>query len=86
MSYEKYEISIWDDVFISEKKSGDTLIAPAHYEDEKVAVIGSNTMTAACRAYDPKLISNINGTNTLTFKMYYVYTDETTGEKLTNPF
>ena len=86
MSYEKYEISIWDDVFIPEKKSGDTLITPAHYEDEKVAVIGSNTMTAACRAYDPKLVSNINGTNTLTFKMYYVYTDETTGEKLTNPF
>ena len=81
MTREKYEISIWEDVFVPYTPS-----APEHYEDQKVAVIGSNTLTAACHAYEPKLVQNVNGTNTFTFKMYYVYTDETTGEKHDNPF
>jgi len=32
------------------------------------------------------MIENINGTHTFTFKMYYVYRNEETGEMIPNPF
>lgn len=67
MLKDKYEISLWDDVLVA--AAGDV---PAHYEEKKIAIIGSDTMTASCRAHEPKLVENINGTHTLTFKMYYV--------------
>lgn len=81
MARDKYEISIWEDRIVSANGS-----VPEHYEEFKVAIIGSDTMTSSCRAYEPRLVENINGTNTLTFKMFYTYTDEQTGEKKTNPF
>mgnify|MGYP003291201960 CR=1 FL=1 len=43
-------------------------------------------MTSSCRAVESKMVSNINGTNTFTFKMYYTYVDNITGEKFDNPF
>lgn len=60
--------------------------APNYFDERKIGVIGSNTMTAQWRAVEPKLVENINGTNTLTFKMYYTYIDIETGEKVKNPF
>lgn len=42
-------------------------------------------MTSPCRAFEPKLIENVNGTNTLTFKLYYLVANED-GTKVPNPF
>jgi hypothetical protein len=81
MLKEKYEISLWEDYLVPKTDS-----VPEHYEERKIATIGSNTMTAQWRALEPKLVENINGSNTLTFKMYYKYIDNETGEKVTNPF
>jgi len=63
---DRYEISLWDDYLVP--ASGDI---PAHYEEKKICVIGSDKMTASYRAYNPVLKSELNGTHTLTFKMYY---------------
>jgi len=43
-------------------------------------------MTAQCKAIEPKLVRNINGKVTFTFKMYYRYHDDKTGEDYDNPF
>lgn len=80
MAKDKYIISLWEDYPVSEEGN-----IPRHYEEREIAVIGSDSMTADCRAVEPKLVENVNGTNTLTFKMFYVYTDEH-GEKYQNPF
>ena len=73
----RYEISVWNDTYDNENN---------RYTEEKLAVIGSDTMTAQDRALEPKLVENINGTNTLTFKMFYGYIDITTGEYHKNQF
>lgn len=64
---DKYEISLWEDYLV--EASGNI---PAHFEEKKLCVIGSDSMTDSFRAYDPILTSDINGTHTFTFKMYYV--------------
>lgn len=74
---ERYEISLWEDYLNS---SGSNL-----YEERKLCVIGSDSMTAENRAYFPRLVNNINGTHSFTFKMYYCLTDEN-GTKYQNPF
>lgn len=63
---DKYEISLWEDYLV--EASGNV---PAHYEERKLCIIGSDTMTDSYRAFTPELKSDINGTHTLTFKMYY---------------
>ena len=65
-----YELSVWD-------------ILP---EEKKIAIIGSNTMTSPIRAIDPILVRNVNGTVTLTFKMYTRYFDEDKEQITENPF
>lgn len=72
----KYEISIWEDV-LSEDGS---------FEEQKLIVIGSDTMTSESRACEPKLINNINGTNKFSFNMHYRYIDTRTGEEIENPY
>lgn len=57
-----------------------------YYKEQKICTIGSNTMDTPVRAFQPKLVSNINGSNTLTFSMYYRYYDEQTNEFYDNPF
>lgn len=64
---DKYEISLWEDYLV--EASGNV---PAHFEEKKLCVIGSDSMTDSFRAYNPILTSDINGTHTLTFKMYYI--------------
>jgi len=41
-------------------------------------------MTSESRAIEPCLTSNINGTNTFTFRMFYTYIDTQTGERVDN--
>ena len=75
-----YEISVWDDVIKGEE---------GYIEEQKLAIIGSNTMTAQgtpLRAHSPKFETNTNGTSTLTFMMYYKYYDSAEGKLLDNPF
>lgn len=78
---DKYEISLWEDYLVP--ASGNV---PAHYEERKLCVIGSDTMTAFCRAYAPQLKSDINGTHTLTFKMYYNVKENDAATATLNPF
>lgn len=73
----KYEISVWNDTY------DNTL---NRYIEEKLVIIGSNNMTSQNRATSPSLKSNVNGTNVLTFTMYYDYIDTQTGERVKNPF
>ena len=54
------------------------------FKESKLAIIGSDTMTSECRALEPCLTSNINGTNTFTFKMFYTYIDTQTGKRVEN--
>ena len=77
---DKYEISLWED-FPDTTSGGVPFL-----NERKLCVIGSNTMQSQVRALEPKMVTNINGTNTFTFKMYYRYIDEITGEFYTNPF
>ena len=77
----KYEISVWEDYFVPASGS-----IESHYEERKLCVIGSNTMTDGSRALEPNLVLNVNGTHTLTFKLYLSYIDTTTGERIDNPF
>ena len=78
---DKYEISLWEDY----QDDNDT-----YYSERKIAVIGSNDMTSPCRAYNPKLVQNINGTNTFTFDMYMTYKEnfvkDGEDKTFTNPF
>ena len=87
MKKNKYEISLWEDILKEEVKDGNgEVLTPAHYEEEKICVIGSSSMTSPSRAVEPRLVQNVNGTNTLTFKLFYTYIDNETGEKVQNPY
>lgn len=85
MKKNKYEISLWEDRLVPQTGEGQSIV-PEHYEEEKVCIIGSDTMTSQARALEPKLVRNVNGTNKLTFKLYYTYIDNETGKKIQNPF
>lgn len=77
----KYEISVWEDYFVPASGS-----IESHYEERKLCIIGSNTMDDGSRALEPNLILNVNGTHTLSFKMYLFYIDTLTGERVDNPY
>lgn len=85
MKKNKYEISLWEDRLVPQTGEGKSIV-PEHYEEEKVCIIGSDTMTSQARALEPKLVRNVNGTNKLTFKLYYTYIDNETGKRIQNPF
>ena len=75
---DRYEISLWEDYI-----DGSTL------KERKIVTIGSDSMTTQgvqARAIEPNLVEEINGSYTFTFKMYYVYTDNITGQTYANPF
>ena len=77
MSYlnKPYEISVWEDVWRNER-----------FEEQKICVIGSNTMQSQTRVFSPELTRNTNGTKRLTFQMYKKFVDTVTGEETINPF
>ena len=85
MKKNKYEISLWEDRLVPQTGEGKSIV-PEHYEEEKVCIIGSDTMTSQARTLEPKLVRNVNGTNKLTFKLYYTYIDNETGKRIQNPF
>lgn len=78
---DKYEISIWEDYLVASEDG-----VPAHFEERKIGIIGSDKMTSQIRAIAPTLVNNVNGTSTLTFQLYYSYIDNETGEKVRNPW
>ena len=94
-----YEISLWEDVLtfvvdnegvITEYEESlegaiGTVIAQ-YYKERKICTIGSNTMDTPIRAVEGKLVSNVNGSNILTFKLFSHYYDEDTETFLENPF
>ena len=51
-----------------------------------LANIGSNTMNTPIRAFNPKLVRQVNGTNKLTFQIFYRYYDEDAEDFKLNPF
>lgn len=57
-----------------------------YYKERKIAIIGSDTMDTPVRAVNSKLVSNVNGSNTLTFSMYSKYWDEDAEQFFDNPF
>ena len=57
-----------------------------YYKERKICTIGSNTMDTPIRAAQGKLVSNVNGSNTLTFNMYMKYYDIDTKTFYDNPF
>lgn len=72
-----YEISVWDDVWNSEK---------GQFEEKRLGIIGKHTMASFNRAMEPLFTRNVNGVKKLTFKMYKRYKDPVTGEQVENPF
>lgn len=57
-----------------------------YYKETRVCTIGSNNSESPIRAINPKLVTNVNGSNTLTFTMYYMYWDEITNRLEWNPY
>lgn len=72
-----YEISVWDDVYNSTQD---------RYDEQKIVVIGTNTMVSQSRAREPKLTTKLDGTNVFSFDMYDRYIDNITGEEVVNPY
>lgn len=70
-----YEISVWDDVWQSDK-----------FVEKRLGIIGTDTMTSLNRALEPNLVRNVNGIKKFSFKMYKKYIDPITGKKVNNPF
>lgn len=48
--------------------------------------IGSDTLQSQSKAFSIKLAQNTNGSQTLTFSIFYQYVDTRTGEKVENPW
>ena len=79
-----YEISVWEEQLTQIEGSN-----PAEYKfkEQKLAVIGSDTMTGYNRVYDPVFTKKVNGEKTLTFSLKYKYFDPYSGnEGIINPF
>ena len=92
-----YEISVWEDKikYVGKNSNNETIetfnisdltsVEYQYYTEQRLATIGSHTMTSPTRALEPTLTRNINGTETLKFEMYYQYIDPNTGERVHNP-
>ena len=74
-----YEISIWEDYL-------ETSNGISYYKENRIAVIGSDTMTTQNRVYSPVLQESVNGEKTLTFSLRHKYFDEDVGDFVVNPF
>ena len=75
-----YEISVWEDKLTQD---GDE----KKFIENKLAVIGSDTMTGLNKVYNPIFNKKANGEKTLTFSLKYKYFDPYTGnEGIVNPF
>ena len=91
-----YEISLWKDVLTYVYEDGESssesiidghgAVVAQYYKEQKICIIGSNTMNTPIRAMKGKLNSKINGENILTFEMFSHYYDEETDDFQANPF
>lgn len=97
-----YKISLWEDeqIYLIKDEGADdsaryeTTILPEsgyvllnkYVRENCLAIIGSNTMDTPIRAFEPKLVRQTNGTNTLTFQIFYRYYDEDEECFKLNPF
>lgn len=70
-----YEISVWDDVWSTDK-----------FVEQRLGIIGSDKMQSQSRVIEPELTQNVNGTKKFSFKLYKRYKDNITGELIENPF
>ncbi len=61
-------------------------IVNQYYKEKKIAIIGSDIMSAPWRAHNPSFVKNVNGSLTLTFIMYSKFYDEDIDSFLDNPF
>ena len=78
-----YEISLWEDRL---ERVIDGEEVHQYYDEKKIAIIGSDTMTAPFRAVNPSFTQNVNGSMTLSFTLYSKYYDDETDALLDNPF
>lgn len=84
MGKQPYELSVWRDIPIAGIYNGkDVPVTDGYFTDEKVAIIGSDSMDSPLKAYDVSLKELTNGDCTLTFSMLYDY--EKDGERVSNP-
>ena len=84
MGKQPYELSVWRDIPIAGIYNGENIpITDGYFTDEKVAIIGSDSMDSPLKAYDVSLKGLTNGDCTLTFSMLYDY--EKDGERVSNP-
>ena len=96
-----YKISLWEDeqIYLITETGNDedryeTTILPdreytllnKYVRENCLAIIGSSTMDTPIRAFEPKLVRQTNGTNTLTFQIFYRYYDEDDECFKLNPF
>lgn len=79
-SIKPYEISLWEDNPHTDDNGN------SYFKEEKIAVIGSDKLTAPHRCINPVFTENINGSETLTFTMYTNYFDESQNKWVQNPF
>lgn len=71
-----YEISVWEDK-----------LTQNGFVENKLAVIGSDTMQGPNRVYEPVFNKKANGEKTLSFSLKYKYFDPYSGnEDIVNPF
>ena len=66
--------------------SANQVILNKYVQEICLANIGSDIMNTPIRAFEPRFTRQVNGTNTLTFKVFYRYFDEDEEEFKTNPF
>ena len=75
-----YEISVWEDKLIQDGNE-------YRFIENKLAVIGSNTMSGPNKVYDPFFNKKANGEKTLTFSLKYKYFDPySENDEVINPF
>ena len=91
MNLKNYEISVWnDEIAIKEFNfkygTKNTSCSIDHIDEKKRCIIGSNLQEDVKYAHEPKWITNVNGTHTLTFYMFYKYYNKETGKLEENPY
>jgi hypothetical protein len=69
-----YELSVWEDEWVSTKDNGlrddGTAYPRGGFVEKMICIIGSDTMESQSRALEPTLTRNVNGSVKMTFKMF----------------
>ena len=91
MNLKNYEISVWNDEITTKNFSfsyntKSTICSIDHVDEKKRCIIGSSLQEDVKYAHEPKWITNVNGTHTLTFYMFYKYYNKETGKLEENPY